>query len=76
MQNLVKTARQHITNWQEERRRTIALDAELEAALIDPGLIDRILGDRSVGPEIPKEVFTPEPVRRPMRSLDGILRAV
>ena len=72
MQNPIKTARQHITNWQEERRRVIDLDRQLESALIDPGLIDRILEDRSGGPEIFEEPVVPK--TRPL-SLDGILRA-
>lgn len=73
MQNPIKTAHQHINGYVEERRRTIALDRELESALIDPGLIDRILGDRSGGPQIFEEPVVPK--TRPL-SLDGILRAV
>ncbi len=73
MQNPIKLAHQHISNYRAERARTIALDRELESALIDPGLIDRILGDRPASPQIFEEPVVPK--TRPL-SLDGILRAV
>lgn len=64
-----------LKKWAEygvEVDRRLAVERELDN-LLDPGLIDRILQDRSGGPEI-QEVEKPAP--RPMRSLDGILRAV
>ncbi len=74
MKKAINKLRQRFIDYRAEVERSRELDAQMERALVDPGLIDRILeGERPT-------VFNPgprtveQPVTRPLRSIDGIIR--
>lgn len=71
MANLNNWISNKVAEFRAERARTRALMAQLDK-LTDYGLLDRLTAPESRILQEPE----PVPVRRPARSLDGILRAV